>query len=646
MSRSLCAALLSLALILAACDKDDKTLNDGTPEKDDSPPTDIDSTTDEDLLSPDDDDNTLEALFGAPVLNPSGAAPLTAEIAFTPDVPGTLKIAITCAAIEEEASVSERFSFTVGTTIALPVLGLYPDCANIVTITLFDDEGLERGIHTAAIATAPLPDDFPVVTATGTYSGGAYTFVTYYRARIETEEDEVPDDVPEVIENTVPEITGIMFDKAGRVRWYSDFTYKFLFPMEIVDGHIYGGDWVTDMGILQWYDFMGRQQGTIDIGTLGFMRVHHDVVKKPNGDLIITADKIGSDYIEDHLLEVKPADGTLVRTWDLTTVMPDVGDLYRDIPLTSPEYPGFTNDPIHLNGIFYDAADDGLIVSSQRSGVVKLHADGTLAWFLAPQLTRYIDDADGDGVSDSFAANYDPTNQTTWIGDYTGDGYTYERMPIAGKPADGYPFEFTYGEVLLTPLDATGAAITDPDRLLGFTESADFRWPFRPHAPRLMADGTLMLFDNGLARGFNIINKDSFSRAALFQIEPDSDGYGGTVAQKAEYILTGDPMWHRFSAMVSDVDELGDGTLLVCSGGLGSGLYPDIIMNMYGDGPRGAYIAQIDTATGDELHSLLIERVINEDHPNAPFTVYRAERIDPYALLTLPDGLTLVRDTP
>ena len=75
MSRSLCAVLLSLALILAACDKDEKTLNDGTPEKDDSPLTDIDPITDEDLLSPDDDDNTLEALFGAPVLNPSGAAP-------------------------------------------------------------------------------------------------------------------------------------------------------------------------------------------------------------------------------------------------------------------------------------------------------------------------------------------------------------------------------------------------------------------------------------------------------------------------------------------------------------------------------------------------------------------------------------------
>lgn len=213
-------------------------------------------------------------------------------------------------------------------------------------------------------------------------------------------------------------------------------------------------------------------------------------------------------------------------------------------------------------------------------------------------------------------------------------------MPIAGKPNERYPFDFTYGEFLLTPLDGNGDAITDTDVLLGFAESTDFRWPFRPHSPRIMKDGTLLLFDNGFGRGFKIIARNSFSRAALFDVVPDDDGYGGTVAQTAEYILASDPSWYRFSAMVSDVDELLDGTLLMSLGGLGSGLYPDPIAALHGHGPRGAYVAQIDTATGDELHSLLIERVVSEDHPNAPFSVYRAERIVPYEELTLPEGLT------
>lgn len=191
--------------------------------------------------------------------------------------------------------------------------------------------------------------------------------------------------------------------------------------MEFIDGHIYGGDWVTDTGILQSYDLMGRQTGTLDMGAFGFARAHHDVIKKPDGNLIITADKIDGDYIEDHLIEVDPAAGTLVRTWDLTAVMPDMADLYREVPMTGPQHPGFSNDPVHVNSVASDASDGGLIVSSQRSGVIKLHADGTLAWFLAPHLTRYIDDADGDGVSDSFAANYDPGNRRTWTGDYTGD---------------------------------------------------------------------------------------------------------------------------------------------------------------------------------------------------------------------------------
>ena len=554
-------------------------------------------------------------------------------------MPGTLTIEISGTDTPKDSFV-KRFSFSAGKSIQLPILGLFPDCDNRVNITLFDEQGTQRGTHAATIRTAPLPADFPVVTANGTYRGDAFTFVTYYRTRVRTDDDAVPEDVPEFLERAVPEITGIMYDKAGRVRWYSSFPYKFLFPLEFIDGYIYGGDWVQQTGVLRWYDLMGRQIGSLDFGALGFTRVHHDVIKKPDGHLVITVDKTGSDYIEDHVIEVDPASGKLVRAWDLNSVMPDVADLYRDIPMTSPQFPGFTNDPIHVNGIAYDPTDNGLIVSAQRSGVIKLHSNGTLAWFLAPHLTRYIDDADGDGVSDSLAKNYHPGIRFTWIGNYTGSGYVNERMPTGGKPTEAYPFDFSYGEFLLRPLDHNGNAITDKNVLLGFADAPDFRWPFRSHAPRLTKDGNLMLFDNGLARNFHMIGRDSFSRVVKFKVVPDTDGYGGTVRQTAEYLLRGDPSWYRFSALVSEADELPDGTLLITLGGLGSALYPPLIMAQYGKGPRGAYISQIDTATGDELHSLLIERVINEDYPNAPFTVYRSQRIDPYEALSLPKGLT------
>ncbi len=628
MVKFLCIFVWAL-LLPCACD------NGGAP-KDDTPIPDEDGIVD-----------PLAALFGEPVLNPSGAAPLTAEIPFNPDLPGMLTLRIECATVERAEPYEKEFSFTVGKTIPIPVMGLYADCANTVTITLFDGEGTVRDTREFTLTTAPTPEDFPTATAVGSYAGDAFTFITYYRTRLPQPEEEFPDDLPEVINNTIPEITGIMFDKRGRVRWYSDLPYEFLFPMEFIDGHLYGGDWAADMGLVQWYDLMGRRQGTIDIGTLGYLRVHHDILKKPDGHFIITADKIGNDYIEDHLIEVDPIDGTLVHSWDLNLVMPDVADLYRDIPPTGTEKPGLTNDPIHLNGVAYDPTDGGFVVSSQRSGIAKIAADGTLKWFLSPHLTRYIDDADGDGVSDSFMANYDPSNQMTWIGDYTGDNYTDERMPCGGEPAEGtYPFDFSYGEFLLTPLDGAGDSITDEQVLRGFVDGADFRWPFRPHAPLLKEDGTLLLFDNGLARGFGIINKNSFSRAVAYRITPDGDGYGGTVEQTAEYVLTHDPLWHRLSVVVSDVDVLSDGSILVTSGSLGSRLYPDLIMAQYGDGPRGAYIAQVDAETGDEIHSFLIERVISEDYPNAPFSVYRAERVDPYAALALPEGLTAVVDNP
>ncbi len=635
MSKFMPVVLLAATLLWCACDSDKKDTADA-----DTPAT--DTATDEDTLLPDDDEVTdpLAALFGEPVLNPSGAAPLTAEIPFTPDIVGSLALRVECPALEGADPYEKDFDFTVGKTIPIPVMGLYPDCANLLTVTVFDGEGTERGTREFTLTTAPAPEDFPTATVVGSYAGDAFTFVVYYLTRASEEEPEENGGV-ETVPGIVPEFIGIMFDKKGHIRWYSELAYKKIAAIEIIDGYIYGSDWGAEAGVLWWHDFMGRTGGSIDLGELGFLWIHHDVVKLPNGNLLLTADPITNDYIEEYLIEVDPVAGTVVKEWDLRPVFPDVADLYRDIPPTSADVYGITNDPIHLNGIVHDPADDGIIVSSQRSGVAKLAADGTLKWFLAPHLTRYIDDADADGVSDSFMVNYDPSNQMTWIGDYTGATYTDDRMPCGGEPAEGtYPFAFSYGEFLLRPLDGAGAPIADEEVLRGFVDGTDFRWPFRPHAPLLTADGTLMLFDNGLARNFTIINKDTFSRAAAYRITPDEDGYGGTVQQTAEYILTHDPLWHRFSAAVGDVDLLPDGSLLIASGALGSAFYPDLIMAQYGDGTRGAYIAQVDAETGDEIHSLLIERVISEDYPNAPFSVYRAERVDPYANFALPEGLS------
>ncbi len=67
---------------------------------------------------------------------------------------------------------------------------------------------------------------------------------------------------------------------------------------------------------------------------MGFTHVHHDVIKKPNGNLIVTADKIDSDLVGDYLIEIAPAHSSLVRTWDLGAVLPDVADLFSDVPMT------------------------------------------------------------------------------------------------------------------------------------------------------------------------------------------------------------------------------------------------------------------------------------------------------------------------
>jgi arylsulfate sulfotransferase len=258
----------------------------------------------------------------------------------------------------------------------------------------------------------------------------------------------------------------------------------------------------------------------VDLGPLGYQRIHHDVFVKTDGDVLLTVDRTGADYVEDRVIEIDPLAANLRARWNLADALPDVAGLFMDVPMTSTLQPGFTNDPVHSNAIWYDESDDTLIASAQRSGVAKLYRSGQLKWFLTPHLIRYLDDADGDGVSDSLAASYDPNNKLTWLSDFRGEAFCDERYPVNGRPTTDYSeFVFNYAEFLLVPLDAAGVPIADEDVRRGFVDHPDFAWPFRPHAPVLLENGHLMLFDNGLGRNFGLpFGPSSYSRAVEYEI--------------------------------------------------------------------------------------------------------------------------------
>ncbi len=551
---------------------------------------------------------SLAARFGAPALNPTGNAPLAAEIPFQPLGDGFVVVTVVG---RDGVDLSARLPVSGGGERRVPILGLYAEYANVVRLAVEDEQGRALGTHEVAIETGPLPEGLPEIVVEGAHEPELFTFFSWLQAPIERAEG-----------------LALMVDTWGRVRWYSDFAIPDLHPMEIWEGTIYTGD--RRHAVLR-YDYLGHELLNLDFSAHGYERVHHDIFRRHNGHLLLTVDRTGDPWIEDRVIEIEPTRNQLRARWNLADALPDLADLFHDLPMSEPFGAGESNDPVHINAVWYDEQDDTLLVCSQRTGVAELYASGQLKWLLAPWLVRWIDDADGDGVSDSLAEGYDPARMLSRVGEYRGEAYVHERYPVNGRPVIDYSqFEFHYGEFLLTPLDASGAPIEDEDLRLGFVDHPDFAWPFRPHSVSLSPEGNVLLYDNGLGRNFTLpFGPQSYSRAVEYEVVEDTaDGYGGTVRQVWEYRTPGEPPWHGFSLMVGDVDALPNGNRLVTSGAIGSSFLEGTPLGTY-DGPHGARIVEVDPEDNRELHALWLGRV--EGSPPTEFSVYRAARVDPYA---------------
>ncbi|QQR91403.1 MAG: aryl-sulfate sulfotransferase [Myxococcales bacterium] len=554
-------------------------------------------------------------------LDPYGNAPMAAVVTLSADRFLSVELSIEA---EGRDSWSTQFDVPAEQNWELPVIGLFAGRENHVTLRFFAEE-TSVGEEHFTVQTEALPEDFPEITATGEHNAQEMTFVLWYRtpaARLET--------------------VGLLVDSKGEARWYSSFAQANLAPMEIIDGLIYTSDAKSKVFV---YDLLGKERQSVDIAEHGFTGIHHDIVKKPNGNLILPVDEQDGAYTEDFLIEVNPDKSSLEGLWDLKDVLPDVADVLAGTPMTQTggdtanENPlQRSDDPIHNNAVFYDPNDDALLVTSQRIGVAKLYRSGGLHWLLAPQLINFIDDVDHNGQSDSLEAGYTADDPSTWTGDFLTDNeksaaYSQLRYPINGKPAQNYSgFEFAYQEFLLQPLDEKSDAISSESELLGLKDHADFAYPFRPHAAMVLENGHLFLFDNGLNRNFGApMSSGSYSRAVEYEVTPDSsDGFGGTVKQVWQYRLSVEADWYGFSPIVSDVDELANGHRLIVFGALGSSILLGQWADAYGSGPKGALITEIDPSTDEELHTLSFERTILDNYPNTELSIYRAERMDPY----------------
>lgn len=484
--------------------------------------------------------------------NPYGVAPLTAEVSFQTEVPTQVSIEVL-----GEEPVTHTFE---GQTVdhRLPILGLYPGTENRVIIRMTTAQG-KVDEDTFTVTTEPLPDYFPevgVTTAEGAKVEEGWTLSQY-----SVNASGLPVEGDEAVQGRLRSFP-FMFDTDGNIRYYLD--------LEAIGGVVYevgrlqNGNWTFghDRNVYE-YDMLGQE---INRWAVPGYIAHHETTEKPNGNLLVavhkagTKNKDGSATDGDHVIELERTTGKIVGEWDMRKIL----DVYRRDLVAS------NVDWFHINAIWYDAEDDTLLVSGRNQGVIKVTQDNQLVWVLAP----------------------------------------HQGWGKAGINADSY--ETT--DYLLSAVNAQGT--TYPERVQQGTESApDFDWVWGQHAPMILPNGNLFVFDNGFMRHFSPNGRESYSRGVEYAI----DETAMTVQQVWEYGQTrGD---EYFSPIISDVDYLPTtGNRLIMPG-----------IARVGETP-GAYVTEVSYPEGAVVSEAAIRfRGFFKTDTFFGEIIYRSERLPLYS---------------
>ena len=403
-------------------------------------------------------------------LNPSGLTPLAAEASFQTKMPVSVAIEVV-GAEPLRHEVPGR-----STRHVVPILGLYAGTENTVILRLSNGDA-SYALDTVTLSTDPVPEFFPTV-----------EIVAADRSRMESgwtlsnlgigEEGRL---------SSWPTI----FDTDGAIRWYMNLSFldDFAFPVK----RARNGNLLLAQGFVVFeYDMLGWLRGRWD--TPGYF-LHHELLEKPNGNLVVAVEVLGRATLEDHVLEIDRGSGTIVNEWDARQVL----DVYRRTFVDD------DSDWFHMNAIYHSEPDDALIISGRnQSAVVKVTNNNELVWILAAK----------------------------------------KGWGLAGLDSNGH----NTSDFLLTAVDATGTPYSEPVQL-GDEDAPDFAWPWGQHAAMILPNGNLFLFDNGVTRNFDE-DEAPFSRGVEYEI----DETAMTVRQVWQYGQNRGPDYH--SPIISDVDLL------------------------------------------------------------------------------------------
>lgn len=290
-------------------------------------------------------------------LDPYDASPLSALLLFQTEDAMTVDISV--AGKDEATTVKNSFD-DYETDHSIPILGLYPDTENEVTVTLTDESGNSM--------------EKMVTIKTGTL---AKSIANIEVKEADTTKMELGDsELTFVVPSTK---RAYAFDANGDVRWYSTRYNSHIFK-ELTNGNLlyltkesndadtYNVLLETDyLGkIYHRYDFSSSSAANDTGKSEGEMTViHHDGNELPSGNFLLTVND-GSNYIEDTMIELNRETGEIEKTIDLKDILPEA--FYEDYDSTSRE--DGKVDWFHQNSVEYDEADNSIIISGRHQDTI------------------------------------------------------------------------------------------------------------------------------------------------------------------------------------------------------------------------------------------------------------------------------------
>ncbi|MBT8237978.1 MAG: aryl-sulfate sulfotransferase [Croceitalea sp.] len=398
--------------------------------------------------------------------NPSGYAPLSAKIL----VETSENTRVTMRVLGKNGAKSDvvKAFDALAQNHEIAVHGLYANTNNLVELTFYNASNTLMGTQQYQIQTAELITDMPLINieqAKQDKMAPGMTLVSYFGHA----------------GNALPQ-RPFIFDSYGDIRWYLDFSASPTFGQLFYDdgmerlangnfyfgfGNFLGGD-SPNANIIYEIDMFGTILNSWDMPGYGF---HHEVHEKPNGNFLISVNKLGAATIEDYIIEIDRTTGEIINEWNLN----------ESLDNTRKTLTNNIVDWIHVNAVTYDPLDNSIIVSRRTQGVIKLSNNNEVIWIMS----------------------------------------AHKDWGTSGKGID-------LNQFLLQPLDAMGNPINDSNVLNGDVNHPDFEWNWYQHAPQIKADGNIFIFDNGDNRNFV---GNNYSRAVEYKI----DEVNRTIQQTWQY---------------------------------------------------------------------------------------------------------------